>query len=204
MDQNLDFTRPASVSIQGILNPILGGVAQFEFLRNDICGTYVRMTINELVRLDVYYEPAEGWKVALYKVTKKNEMNKTFGYHQELLLPKFQNIANGTVVVTELLPVLEKYLATSPLNRQLTSDQVMDIQDKIAKYKQAKIEQKIKNEIKLQQQVSEMPQSPKGKATTALWIALALVVAAILGASGSGSSDCDFYPDPRGGFTDCS
>lgn len=204
MDQDLDFTRPTSVSIQGILNPILGGVAQFVFWRNDKCGTFVRMTINELVRIDVYFEPAEGWKVALYKVTKKGEINKQFGYHQELLLPKFKNIAHGGVVVAELLPVLEKYLSTSPLNRQLTPEQVLDVKKKIANHKQAKVEQKVRSEIKLQQQVRDAPQSSKGKATTALWIALALVAAAILGSSGSGSSDCDFYPDPRGGFTDCS
>jgi len=204
MDQDLEFTRPASVSIEGVLKPILGDVAEFVFYRNAPCGTFVRMTIDGLVKLDVFFEPSQGWTAALYKLTKKGEINKTFGDHRVLLVPKTKNIANGKVVVTAFLPVLEKFLTSTPLSKHLTTDQVEDIQVKITKYKQAQMEQRVKNDIKLEQLSREAPQSTKGKATTAFWIILALAFAAILGASGSGSNDCDFYPDPRGGFTDCS
>jgi hypothetical protein len=204
MDQELEFTRPASVSIQSVLKPILGDVAQFVFYRNNPCGTFVRMTIDGLVKIDVFFEPSEGWKAALYKLTKKGEINKTFGDHRELLVPKTKNIANGQLVVTAFLPVLEKFLTSTPLSKHLTIDELKDVQVKITNYKQAQIEQKVKKEIELQQLSRLAPQSAKGKATTAFWIILALFFAAILGASGSGSNDCDFYPDPRGGFTDCS
>jgi len=227
MDQDLEFTRHASLTIQGILKPMLDEVAQFDFMRNDKIGTFVRVTIDELVKIDVYFEPTEGWRVALYKLTKKSEINKTFGYHQELLVKKIKNVANGHVVITSLLPVLEKYLSSSPLNKHLTSEQTRVIQVRIDDYKQKKLEAKIRESInnghrpeatvrepkstenttqpRTREPVKrEVPANKNGVNPAVIWVIVGLIVAAILGASGSGGDDCDFYPDPRGGFTDCS
>jgi hypothetical protein len=125
------------------------------------------------------------------------------------------------------LPVLEKYLSSSPLNKHLTSEQIRVIQVRIDDYKQKKLEAKIRESIHTEHRQEATVREPKGpeKITepstrepikrevpasknafnpAVIWVIVGLIVAAILGASGSGSNDCDFYPDPRGGFTDCS
>ncbi len=204
MAEDKEFTRPASELIRSILTPIIGNAGEFTIYRNEASGTYVRVTFASEVFLDIFHKSSEGWMAELWKVTKKKDLNKKFGLHRKLLVPNSKNISNGRVIVTALLPTLESFLTTTPLGKHLTPKQVEEIQDNIAQYKDDQKEQQISKEIKLQdrREISQYP--PKSRASTIFWIVLALAAAAILGTSVSGTNDCDFYPDPRGGFTDCS
>jgi hypothetical protein len=204
MDDSKEFTRPVSNQIKSILSPIIGTVGEFTIYRNEPSGIYVRITFHEQIFLDVFHKTSEGWMVELWKVTKKKTTNKQFGLHRHLLVPNHKNINNGQVVVNALLPILESFLVTTPLSKHLSPDQIQELQVNIANYRDKKKEDQIRQEVIIQDLAERAQNSSKSRTSTIVWVIVALVALAILGSSGSGNNGCDFYPDPRGGFTDCS